>query len=83
MLTFVGKTCCKWTILSLKPVEILRSSFCGIFGQIHSPGVAANHWNVGPRFALQCTTTSTVALKLKDLGFMLTGKLLFKFSLYI
>ena len=46
-------------------------------------GVAANHWNVGPRFALQCTTTSTVALKLKDLGFMLTGKLLFKFSLYI
>ena len=37
MLTFVGKTCCKWTILSLKAVEILRSSFCGIFGQIHSP----------------------------------------------
>ena len=37
MLKFVGKTCCKWTILLLLPVEKLRSSFCGIFGQIHSP----------------------------------------------
>ena len=37
MVEFVDKPCRKWTVLLLRPVEILRSSFCGIFGQIHSP----------------------------------------------
>ena len=37
MVKFVGKTSCKWTILLLLSVEILRSSFCGICGQINSP----------------------------------------------
>ena len=37
MVKFVGKTSCKWTILLLISVEILRSSFCGICCQINSP----------------------------------------------
>ena len=37
MVKFVGKTSCKWTILLLLSVKILRSSFCGICEQINSP----------------------------------------------
>ena len=37
MVKFVGKTSCKWTILLFLSVEILRSSFCSICGQINSP----------------------------------------------
>ena len=37
MLKFLSKTSYKWTILLLLPLEKVRSSFCGIFGQIHSP----------------------------------------------
>ena len=80
MVKFVGKTSCKWTILLLLSVEILRSSFCGICGQINSP---VQLQITGMLTTFCAVYNHIVALKFKGFGFMLTGKLLSIFPLYI
>ena len=59
---------------------MLRSSFCGIFEQIHS-----SVWlQITGMMTTFCAVYNLiVALKFKGFGFMLTGKLLFIFPLFI